>query len=32
MTINEFRNVLNAAPLRPFKIRRADGQIIPVQR
>jgi hypothetical protein len=32
MTINEFRNVLSAAPFCPFKIPPADGQIIPVQR
>jgi hypothetical protein len=32
VTINEFRNVLNAAPFHPVKIRRADGQIVLVQR
>ena len=30
MTINEFRNTLNAAPFRPFIIHLADGKTIPV--
>jgi len=30
MTINEFRNVLAAAPFRPFILHLADGQTIPV--
>ena len=30
MTINEFRNALNAAPFRPFIIHLADGKTVPV--
>ena len=30
MTINEFRNVLSAAPFRPFIVHLADGRTIPV--
>jgi hypothetical protein len=30
MTINEFRNTLDAVPFRPFVVHLADGQTIPV--